>query len=188
MTSNVDDRQSLYAMRALGGLLKVGRSCDVTRRSRQLSADVIRVWLGLGRLEPSIHRLLEDFRVSREVFDCPLEVVEFVVGHVQSLDVYIKDSNTRLSNELRRWRPDSDAGAAPESAHTVSNSPGGASSSGVSRETRGTAGSGEAQESSEGESGTEGGTTRASSLFTLATEEDSREAEGRASKPFTSSE
>ena len=86
LTSNVDERQSLYAMRTLGGLLKVGRSCNVHRRSRQLSADVIRAWPGLGRLEPPIHRLLGDFQISREVFDCPLEAVEYVVGHIQALD------------------------------------------------------------------------------------------------------
>ena len=91
LTPDVDDRQALYAMRTLSGHLKVGRSNDVPRRSRQLSADVIRVWPGLGRLEPSIHRLLGEFQVSREVFDCPLAAVEHVVEHVQVLDKYIKE-------------------------------------------------------------------------------------------------
>ena len=93
LTSEADDRQALYAMRTLTGHLKVGRSCNVFRRSKQLSADVIRVWPGLGRLEPSIHRLLGEFQVSREVFDCPLAAVEHVVEHITQLDAYIKDTH-----------------------------------------------------------------------------------------------
>ena len=50
LTSELDDRQSLYAMRTLSGHLKVGRSNNVPRRCRQLSADVVRSWPGLGRL------------------------------------------------------------------------------------------------------------------------------------------
>ena len=87
LTSELDGHQSLYAMRTLEGRLKVGRSNNVPRRCRQLSADVIRTWPGLGRLEPSVHRLLGDFQVAREVFDCPLSAVEFVVERLQELDM-----------------------------------------------------------------------------------------------------
>ena len=85
------EQQSLYAMRTLDGHLKVGRSSDVHRRCRELSATgVLREWPRLGRLEPLVHRLLEEFQVSREVFDCPLEAVEAVVTHARSMGAYIK--------------------------------------------------------------------------------------------------
>ena len=105
MSSAVSEQQSLNAMRTLAGHLKVGRSNDVHKRSKQLSADVIRVWPGLGRLEPTVHRHLDEFQVSREVFACPLEAVDLVIDHVKAVDVYIKEANDRLSHELERWRP-----------------------------------------------------------------------------------
>ena len=119
MSSAVSEQQSLYAMRTLAGHLKGRRSNDVHKRSKQLSADVTRVWPGLGRLEPTAHRHLEDFQVSREVFACPLEAVELVVDHVRAVDVYIKEANERLNHELERWRSGSNGNAAPEPARAI---------------------------------------------------------------------
>ena len=56
-------------MRVRDGYIKVGRSCKVLRRSMQLCARVLRVWPGEAHLEPAVHRHLEQFTVSREVFD-----------------------------------------------------------------------------------------------------------------------
>ena len=91
-------------MRTLAGYLKVGRSNNVSRRCRELSAEVVGVWTGLGRLEPTIHRHLEDFRVSREVFDCPFEAIALVVCRVEAMDHSIKVASRRLHDELGRWR------------------------------------------------------------------------------------
>ena len=42
---------ALYCMRVRDGLVKIGRSHDVQRRSKELCARVLRVWPGLGHLE-----------------------------------------------------------------------------------------------------------------------------------------
>ena len=89
-------------MRVRDGHIKVGKSCSVLRRSMQLCARVLRVWPGLGHLEPSAHRLLETFAAPREVFDRPLEAVELVVEHARPLDAYVKGANRRLRDELDR--------------------------------------------------------------------------------------
>ena len=52
----------------------------------QLCARVLRVWPDLGHLEPAVHWLPEQFMVSREVFVCPLAVVELVVEHARALE------------------------------------------------------------------------------------------------------
>jgi len=183
VTSAVGEQQSLYAMRTLAGHLKVGRSNDVHKRSKQLSADVIRVWPGLGRLEPSVHRHLEDVQVSREIFACPLEAVEFVVEHVKAVDLYVKVSNARLRNELRRWGSDANAGASSEPARPVdsADSPdrgaGVACSSGAcSIACPGATSTGEDAYEAEGEG--EGRTTASASesLAKSTSEEDAREA------------
>ena len=80
----------LYAMHVRDEFIKVGKSRDVLRRSVQLCARVLRVWPELAHLVPAVHRLLEQFTVSREVFDCPLSVVELVVEHAGALDAYVK--------------------------------------------------------------------------------------------------
>jgi hypothetical protein len=161
---------SLYAMRVGVGFIKVGRSSDVPRRSRQLCARVLRVWPGLGYLEPSVHRFLERFRVSREVFDCPLEAVELVVEHAWTLDAYIKQATSRLHDELDRiccHQPEAssiasgsrDAAESPASTRgrdsgAVAGGSSGASSGAPSPEE----GRAEAQEAESATGGTTGGT------------------------------
>ena len=71
-TASAREDHALYAMSVHDSLIKVGRSHDVPRRSRQLCARVLRIWPGLGHLEAQVHRLLDDYVVTREVFCCPL--------------------------------------------------------------------------------------------------------------------
>ena len=74
--------------------IKVGRSHDFPRRSWQLCARVLRIWPGLGHLEAQVHRLLDEFVVTREVFCCPPEAVDLVVDHSKLMDDYINREQT----------------------------------------------------------------------------------------------
>jgi hypothetical protein len=71
--------QHLYVMESQG-LLKIGRSCDVLRRLRQLSGSLgthhlVEVFEGEGALEPYLHWLLREKRVQGEYFDVTLDEI-----------------------------------------------------------------------------------------------------------------
>ena len=81
----------LYVAHTSHGL-KAGRTSRPDRRARELQrvmldgcdVTLLRVYDGIGHLEPFVHFELSDYRSSvyREVFECDLEVVEAAVDRV----------------------------------------------------------------------------------------------------------
>ena len=87
-------------MRITDNPIKVGRSHDVPRRAKELYAEILQIWPGMGHLEAQVHWILDEWMVYREVFKCPLEAIERVVEHCRMLDTKIKTESIVLRHDF----------------------------------------------------------------------------------------